>query len=78
MRTFSIRPEREAHALLGISAGGFGAMTIALARKHRDVFGTIATVGRPLNVRYDNYLPAVMATTSTLPPTASGQSTTPK
>ena len=52
MRTFSIRPEREAHALLGISAGGFGAMTIAL--KHRDVFGTIATVGGPLNVRYDN------------------------
>ena len=26
MRTCSIRPEREAHALLGISAGGFGAM----------------------------------------------------
>jgi hypothetical protein len=52
MRTYSIRPEREAHALLGISAGGFGAMTISL--KHRDVFGTVATVGGPLNVRYDN------------------------
>ena len=52
MRTYSIRQEREAHALLGISAGGFGAMTIAL--KHRDVFGTVATVGGPLNVRYDN------------------------
>ena len=52
MRTFSVRPEREAHALLGISAGGFGAMTIAL--KHRDVFGTVATVAGPLNVRYDN------------------------
>ena len=52
MQTYSIRPEREAHALAGISAGGFGAMTIAL--KHRDVFGTVATVGGPLNVRYDN------------------------
>jgi S-formylglutathione hydrolase FrmB len=52
MRTYSIRPEREGHALLGISAGGFGAMTIAL--KHRDVFGAVATVGGPLNVRYDN------------------------
>ena len=29
MRTYSIRPEREAHAMLGISAGGFGAMAIA-------------------------------------------------
>jgi S-formylglutathione hydrolase FrmB len=52
MRTYSIRPEREAHALLGISAGGFGATTIAM--KHRDVFGAVATVGGPLNVRYDN------------------------
>jgi poly(3-hydroxybutyrate) depolymerase len=52
MRTYSIRLEREAHAMLGISAGGFGAMTIAL--KHRDVFGSVATVGGPLNVRYDN------------------------
>ena len=52
METYSIRPEREAHALLGISAGGFGAMTIAM--KHRDVFGAVATVAGPLNVRYDN------------------------
>ena len=52
MHTYSIRPEREAHALLGVSAGGFGAMAIAL--KHRDLFGVVATIGGPLNMRYDN------------------------
>ena len=51
MRSYSIRPEREAHALIGISAGGFGAMTIGM--KHRDLFGVVATIGGPLNVRYD-------------------------
>jgi S-formylglutathione hydrolase FrmB len=51
LRTYSIRPEREAHAMLGISAGGFGAMSIAM--KHRDVFGTVATIAGPLNLRYD-------------------------
>jgi poly(3-hydroxybutyrate) depolymerase len=54
MRNYSIRPEREAHALIGISAGGFGAMTIGM--KHRDIFGAVATVGGPLNVRYDTAL----------------------
>ena len=52
MRTYSIRPERNAHVLLGISAGGFGAMAIAL--KHRDLFGAVATIAGPLNMRYDN------------------------
>ncbi len=52
MKTFSVRPEREAHALLGISAGGYGAMAIAI--KHRDIFGAVATLGGPLNMRYDN------------------------
>ena len=42
MRTYSIRPERQAHGLLGISAGGYGAMAIAL--KHRGVFGAVATL----------------------------------
>ena len=51
-RTYSIRPEREAHALLGVSAGGYGAMAIAL--KHRDAFATVATLAGPLNMRYDN------------------------
>jgi S-formylglutathione hydrolase FrmB len=52
VRTYSIHPEREGHALVGISAGGFGAMTIGM--KHRDIFGVVATVGGPLNVRYDS------------------------
>jgi S-formylglutathione hydrolase FrmB len=49
---FSVRPEREAHALLGTSGGGFGAMSIAL--RHRDLFGAVATLAAPLNVRYWN------------------------
>jgi Putative esterase len=52
MHTYSIRAERAAHALLGISAGGFGAMAIAI--KNRDIFGAVATIGGPLNMRYDN------------------------
>lgn len=52
MRTYSIRPEREAHAIFGTSAGGYGGMGLAL--KHRDVFGAIATLAGPLNMRYDN------------------------
>jgi enterochelin esterase-like enzyme len=52
MRNYSIRPERSAHALLSVSAGGFGAMAIAL--KHRDLFGVVAAIGGPLNMRYDN------------------------
>ena len=50
MAHHSIRPEREAHGLMGISAGGFGSMGLAL--KHRDVFGGVATIGGPLNMRY--------------------------
>jgi S-formylglutathione hydrolase FrmB len=49
---FSIRPEREAHALMGISGGGFGAMSIAL--RHREKFGVVATLAAPLNLRYWN------------------------
>ena len=51
LRSYSIRPEREGHALLGVSAGGYGAMAIAL--KHRDLFGAVATLAGPLNLRYD-------------------------
>jgi S-formylglutathione hydrolase FrmB len=52
MNTYSVRPEREAHAILGTSAGGYGGMGLAL--KHRELFATIATLGGPLNMRYDN------------------------
>ncbi len=49
---FSIRPEREAHALLGVSAGGYGAVSMAIG--HRDYFSTVATIGGALNLRYYN------------------------
>jgi S-formylglutathione hydrolase FrmB len=52
MTTYSIRPEREAHAIFGMSAGGYGGMGLAL--KHRDLFGAVATLAGPLNMRYDN------------------------
>jgi S-formylglutathione hydrolase FrmB len=52
MANYSIRPEREAHALLGISAGGYGAMSIALA--HHEYFGAVATMAGALNLRYYN------------------------
>ena len=45
-------PSASAHALLGISAGGYGAMAIAI--KHRHIFGAVATIAGPLNMRYDN------------------------
>ena len=51
MRTYSIRPEPQAHALIGVSAGGYGAMGMGL--KHRDFFGIVATLAGPLNMRYD-------------------------
>jgi S-formylglutathione hydrolase FrmB len=49
---YSIRPERQAHALLGASAGGYGTMSLAIA--HRDYFGAVATLSSPLNLRYSN------------------------
>ena len=52
MQNYSVRPERNAHSLLGISAGGYGAMAIAI--KHRNIFGAVATLAGPLNMRYDN------------------------
>ena len=48
---YSIRPEREARALLGSSAGGLGASSLAL--RHPDLFGAVATVGGLHNLRYD-------------------------
>ena len=49
---YAIRPERQAHALVGFSAGGYGAMGLAI--EHRDVFGAVATLASPLNLRYSN------------------------
>jgi S-formylglutathione hydrolase FrmB len=52
MANYSIRPERKAHAILGASAGGYGAMSLAI--EHRDFFGAVATLASPLNLRYSN------------------------
>lgn len=52
MTHYAIRPEREAHALLGTSAGGYGAMSLAI--RHRDMIGAVATLAAPLNLRYTN------------------------
>ena len=52
MTNYSIRPEREAHAIMGISAGGYGAMSIAVG--HHDYFGAVATMAGALNLRYYN------------------------
>jgi hypothetical protein len=49
-RCYSVRPEREAHALFGASAGGFGALSLAI--RHRDFFGAVATLAPPANARY--------------------------
>ncbi|QDV34554.1 alpha/beta hydrolase [Tautonia plasticadhaerens] len=54
-RHYSIRPERQAHAILGLSGGGFGGMSIAIRR--RDLFGAVATLASPVNIRYDDARP---------------------
>lgn len=47
---FSIRCDRQGHVLIGISAGGLGALNLAM--KHRDQFRTVAVMGAPANLRY--------------------------
>ena len=49
-RTFTIRPERDAHVICGASMGGFGAFNLAF--KHRQEFGHIVGLMPPLNLRY--------------------------
>jgi len=54
---YKIRPEPEAHCIVGASMGGFGAYSMVL--KHRAEFKTVAAVLPPLNLRwtdkYGNY-----------------------
>ncbi|AGA25372.1 alpha/beta hydrolase [Singulisphaera acidiphila] len=50
MRCYSIRPERGAHAVFGLSAGGFGALGLAI--KDRAFFGAVVTMAGPANMRY--------------------------
>jgi S-formylglutathione hydrolase FrmB len=47
---FPIRPEREAHALIGASMGGLGAFNLAF--KHRDMFKIVVGVLPPVNTRW--------------------------
>jgi len=49
---YSIRPEKQAHAILGVSGGGLGALSIAI--RHRDYFGVVATLAAPANLLYSN------------------------
>lgn len=47
---YPIRAERQAHVLLGISMGGFGAYNLGM--QHRDCFGVVAGICPPLNLRW--------------------------
>jgi S-formylglutathione hydrolase FrmB len=49
-REYSIRPEREAHILVGVSMGGFAAFNYAF--KYRDRFGTVVGIFPPVNLRW--------------------------
>jgi hypothetical protein len=52
MTHYAIRSEREAHTLLGMSGGGYGAMNLAI--KHRAFFGAVAVMAAPVNMRYSD------------------------
>jgi hypothetical protein len=47
---YSIRAEREAHILAGLSMGGFAAYNFAI--KHRETFGVVVGIYPPLNLRW--------------------------
>lgn len=49
---YAIDPCRRKHAIVGVSAGGLGAMGLAL--RHYDYFGAVATVSGAINIRYFN------------------------
>jgi S-formylglutathione hydrolase FrmB len=49
-KNFSIRPEREAHALIGVSMGGSAAYSMAI--KHKDRVKAAIGIHPPLNLRF--------------------------
>ena len=51
-RSFSVSCHRCETGVIGVSAGGLGAMNLAL--KHRGQFGIVATLAGALNLRYNN------------------------
>jgi S-formylglutathione hydrolase FrmB len=57
-RHYSIRSERQAHVLAGVSMGGFAAFNFGI--RHRDAFGVVVGVFPLLNLRWmddqDNYM----------------------
>ena len=50
LKTFAIRPEREAHVIAGASMGGYGAYSFGF--KHKELFGNIAGIMPSLSMRY--------------------------
>lgn len=50
VRNFSVRPERRAHVIAGVSMGGGAAFHHAI--KHHDRYGTVFGIFPPLNVRW--------------------------
>ena len=52
LKNYPIRPEREAHVLLGISMGGGAAFAKAI--KYRQQFGVAAAIFPPVNLRHES------------------------
>jgi S-formylglutathione hydrolase FrmB len=50
LANYPIRPEREAHILMGASMGGFSAYNLGI--KYRECFKIVAAIFPPLNLRY--------------------------
>lgn len=59
MTHYAIRPERQAHALLGMSGGGYGVMNLGI--KYRPFFATVAVMAAPANMRYSDCLGGSLA-----------------
>jgi len=51
-KRYSIRSEREAHILGGISMGGFAAYNLGM--RYRQTFGVVAAIHPPLNLRWQS------------------------
>jgi len=51
LSTYSIRPERQAHAMVGGSAGGCAALSLAI--RYRNYFGVAAALSGAVNLLYD-------------------------
>ncbi|MBW3597234.1 MAG: esterase family protein, partial [Planctomycetes bacterium] len=49
---FAVLANREAHAIIGVSAGGTGALNLAM--KRTDLVGVVATIAGAANLRYSN------------------------